>query len=114
MEYPTFKSYESLEPREGCFERIDTKDFLDDNAAHLFTLRRDKKEVKNKFNCLKLKVDFRTGAKESTLKEITHLESDLAEITKIKKDFPKGCRYECLRDSVQIYLREKYNSSSVF
>ena len=83
MEYPTIKWYESCKPREGCCEGIDAKDFLDDDAAYLFALRRDKTEVKNKFNCLKLEVGSITGAKESTLKEITHLESDLAEITKI-------------------------------
>ena len=42
VEYPNIKSYEPREPRESCCEAIDTKDFLDDDAAYLFALRRDK------------------------------------------------------------------------
>ena len=112
VEYPTIKSYESLEPREGYREGIDAKDFLDDDAAYLFALRRDKTEVKNKVNRLKLEVDSFTGAKESTFKEITNLEKDLAEITKIEKDLLKGCRCKYLRDNAQIYLREKQISEN--
>ena len=65
VEYPTNKSYESREPREGYCEGIDAKDFLDDDATHLFALCRDKIEVKNKVDRLELEVDCVTGAKES-------------------------------------------------
>ena len=61
----TNKSYESREPREGYCEGIDAKDFLDDDATHLFALCRDKTEVKNKADRLELEVDCVTGGKES-------------------------------------------------
>ena len=112
MKYPTIKSYESREPRKGCHEGIDSKDFLDDDAAYSFALRRDKTEGKNKVDRLKLEVDSITVAKESTLKEITHLKRDVAEITNIEKDFLKGCGYNYLRDNAQIYLREKQDSQN--
>ena len=104
---PSIKSYEGREPREACREGTDAKDFLDDDAAYLFAVRRDKTEVKNKVDRLKLNIGSITGVKESTLKEITHLEKDLAEITKIEKDLLNGCRCKYLRVNVQIYLREK-------
>ena len=112
VEYPTIKSYENREPREGCREGIDAKDFLDDDAAYLFALRRDRAEVKNKVDRLKLEVDSITGAKEAALKEITNLEKDLAEVTKIEKDFLKECRYKYLRDDAQIYLKEKQDNQN--
>ena len=112
VEYPTIKSYENREPREGCREGIDAKDFLDDDAAYLFALHRDRAEVKNKVDRLKLEVDSVTGAKEAALKEITNLEKDLAEVTKIEKDFLKECRYKYLRDNAQIYLKEKQNNQN--
>ena len=77
---------------------------------YLFAPHRDKTKIKNKVDHLKLEGDSITIAKESTLKEITHLERDLAKITKSKKDLLMGCRYKYLRDNAQIYLREKQNS----
>ena len=112
MKYPTIKSYESREPRKGYREGIDSKDFLDDDAAYSFALRRDKTEAKNKVDRLKPEVDSITVAKVSTLKEITHLKSDVAEITNIEKDFLKGCGHKYLRDNAQIYLREKQDSQN--
>ena len=60
----------------------------------------------------KLEIDSITGAKESTLKEITQMEMDLAETTKIEKDLLEGCSYKYLRDNPQIYLRQKQDGQN--
>ena len=66
----------------GILSWIDTKDFLEDDPACFF-------RISHLFDRLKLDVDSRTVAKQSTLKEIIHLERDLAKITRIEKDLLK-------------------------
>ena len=107
VEYPKIKSYECRELREDRCGGDGSQDSLDDDAAYLFALRKDKIELQKNLDRIKLEVNSTTGAKNTTSKEITHLEESLVQITKIEKDFLTGCRYTYLLDNAQIYQRKK-------
>ena len=107
VEYPKIKSYECREPRENRCGRHGSQGSLDDDAAYLFALRKDKIELQKNLDRVKLEFDSTMGAKNITLKEITHLEESLVQITKIEKDFLTWCRYMYFLDNAQIYQREK-------
>ena len=107
VEYPKIKSYECREPREDRYGGNGSQESLDDDAAYLLALRKDKIELQKNLDRIKLEIDSTTGAKNIKLKEVTHLEESLVQITKIEKDFLTGCRYMYFLDNAQIYQRKK-------